>query len=215
MNDQKNERPPHTSVCGFWKALVFRLQKTPKSMEFSDQRIAQSMQFSVFGERPRLSSRGFLHAPRHKKGAGMGDMLFGAVLVALLVFVLLIAFGAKLFFSRSYDTRAAEAELLALRIERCIASQSIAWEKEGALYRVCGLSREVLEERLSETRIGILICEGRCAEGKRVFKLGSNFVVCELRARTGDDAKCAYSRSVSGGKQYEIITMSNHQERVT
>ena len=151
----------------------------------------------------------------HKKGAGMGEMMFGAVLIALLVFVMLIVFGAKLFFARSYDLRANEAELLAEKIGQCLAAQSITWEKEGALYQTCGLSRKVLEERLKETRFGILICEGKCTEGKRVFQLGSNFVVCELRARTDEDAKCAQRAIVSRGKQYEIVTMSNHRERVT
>lgn len=161
---------------------------------------------------PRQSPKALM---KSKRGAGMGEMLFGAVLIVLLVVAMFIAFGVKMFFARSYEMRAVEAELLAEKIERCLEQQAIAWEKEGELYRACGLRKSVLEERAAETKIGILVCEGKCAEGRRVFQLGSNFVVCDLRARTEEDAKCVKKAAVSGGKQYEIVVSSNHQERVT
>lgn len=147
----------------------------------------------------------------HKKGEGAGDMVM--VLWFFLSLALLaggIALGSRFFFGADYDIRDAEAAVLGGRVRQCIETEGAFWEREG--FAACGLSSRVLED-VAATKLGIWVCEGSCAAGRRVVQVGSNFEACDFAGKNKAYPRCSKNRALYNGTDYEIVVLSNHEAR--
>lgn len=147
-----------------------------------------------------------------------GETVGSQVMVIWFLFLLVIgagglALGIRIFFGADYDFREAEAGILNYRIQDCLAYHSIDFSKPEMFYTTCGLSKEILSDKLNETKLAIKICEKNCDEGKTLFQLGSDFTSCDLTGKNEYFMRCSKSFVSRGEMNFQVITGSNHQIR--
>ncbi len=151
----------------------------------------------------------------NKRGA-VGEQL--SIIYFLFLILIIggsIALGISIFYSKGYDYRQVEADLLNYKVRQCILENDINDEffKSEKFFETCSLNKEILEKNNI-----VKICDGfgdDCTTSDEPFLvLGSNFNICKIKSAE-DDAfpKCSFGEINKDRKKFIIITGSNQVSR--
>lgn len=147
----------------------------------------------------------------NKNGLSEFAPVFSTILFLTLIFGASLAIAIGVVFGGEHDFRMNEAGILNYKIEDCINRG--LFDGQNDFYQFCGLSKRVLSDELESNKMIVLVCEGKCDSGKKFFQLGSDFISCDFQDKEKKFVQCVKNDFQRNGKEFQIITGSNHNSR--